>query len=69
MTTFQIVVPDVFLDGENLALVRDCPYGVLVRVWTLEETALKKKICIVQINSFKLNIVKDMMAGVFKNAS
>jgi hypothetical protein len=43
MTTFQIVVPDVFLDGKDLALVRDRPHGILVSVWTLEKPTLKKR--------------------------
>jgi hypothetical protein len=73
MTTFQVVVPDVFLDWENLALVRDCPHGIFVRVWALEEPSLKKEIYVLFKSirlKFKLNIDKKYMkARVFKLAS
>jgi hypothetical protein len=64
MTTFQIVVPDVFLDGENLALVRDCPHGILIRVWALEEAALKRRNIYLLFKSIRLNLtlIKDLKA-------
>ncbi len=43
--------------------MRDCPHGVLVRVWTLEEPALKKEIYVLFKSirlKFKLNIDKNI---------